>query len=1268
MPRHLISDAHVGIESRNLHAVIPVLLLMSTREAVARRTRARTAAPAVTDDSEISTAGVRAQKPTHTQRFDVHPPGQKGSGDGTSAKQRRPGLWTDEEIVELKRLVGSNTDTHGKISWIEVEREWRDLNLSERSKASLSTKWSKINTSTLVTLDDQKTSQLTTASALSGITDATVAPDAPADSASPEGKNVFSQAPTPPAGVTDNTVAVEEIKHIFYMNLKRSRKIGCVPNRRKPPNRVSGRKIQPIINEVEGLIKTELDMENRGRPTWEKLSIVVYAGAMTVSELANRKFKEQINRSKEWFQNAHREVKSLHVTIGKATAELNRRKKCRNIRITPQQAINIQLLKRDHNVETFAEITSLVERLKVRLQLLRSRIALREEDERRIRIRRLPTKMVLRGTSQEPANKTPNVNQIRDYWKGIVGMEKTFNSKEEHVVSWEKSLAGEPREDDLKDRLTPELWQEIMQKAKPWKAHGPDGLQSFWWKAFKTASAALYQLARHHLTTGTSLPKDWLTVGRIVLIHKSGSHDDPANFRPIACLNTCYKLVTSFVTAYLHQYVTERRLLPEEQIALRKGVWGCTHALILDQTMIADALNQKQRPISVAWIDYSKAFDSLPHSYIKWLISALQVPKPLGQFIKKLLNSWKIRYEARDPRGKILRSNYLRIRSGVLQGDSLSPLLFCIAMAPISHAIKQMKCGYKTASGKSKNMQIELSHLFYMDDLKLYGGSPQNLTEMVKMVDRVSTAINMKMNTKKCAVANFVPKRMRVEGDDEADEGERCLGFPSLDSGGLYKYLGIEQTLGTKESAAWDRVEEKCCKTATQIWSSDLTFRQKVNTYNTTIIPALSYIVSNTIKGSGKFRSVLERGEKLDKKIRKLLVELKIRYKASCVDRLYLTTEQGGYGLKSVENSLEEATIYTWAYLCTKADLRNSLNLFVSMANRGKRSVISDAVYVMGLYDITADLEPNHSTVILNGTRFTDARQLARHVVEQMRLANATSRRMAWGAKVLAGRVLHSADNIDLRASFNWLREGKLSSIAVRNVIAAQEGCLITRSHPCCVSSSGNLNCRACGIATETIEHVLTGCSKWLPTLYIDRHDSVARCLHYRICIKYELAPQHYSQSVGPVKENDRVKLYWNQPVQTKTIIRHNKPDIVIFDKVAKTAIIIEFAVSWFTGIGRQIEIKRNRYCVNGNYEDELKVPYPNGDNLFRELQNSGWKVSFVVVVIGACGEISLGMNDQIRTCLGISQKEAEDCIERMERSAVLGSSRIIKNHLALAS
>jgi hypothetical protein len=105
--------------------------------------------------------------------------------------------------------------------------------------------------------------------------------------------------------------------------------------------------------------------------------------------------------------------------------------------------------------------------------------------------------------------------------------------------------------------------------------------------------------------------------------------------------------------------------------------------------------------------------------------------------------------------------------------------------------------------------------------------------------------------------------------------------------------------------------------------------------------------------------------------------------------------------------------------------------------------------------------------------------------------------------------------------------------------------------------------------------------------------------------------------------------------------------------------------VSWFTGIEKQIEIKTNRYCINGNWVDELTFSYPRGDNLFLELSTSGWNVTFLPVVIGATGEVLSDLHDQIQDKLNMNEKSSLLLIERLQRSAVLGTSRIVRNHLS---
>ena len=139
-----------------------------------------------------------------------------------------------------------------------------------------------------------------------------------------------------------------------------------------------------------------------------------------------------------------------------------------------------------------------------------------------------------------------------------------------------------------------------------------------------------------------------------------------------------------------------------------------------------------------------------------------------------------------------------------------------------------------------------LSYLFYMDDLKLYADSPENRTKLMNKVESISAAISMNLNTKKCAQAHFKPKRLINNQGKGSPSDDGVSNIPTLEGGATYKYLGIEQTIGLEEHDAWDRASEKCCAVAKKIWESDLTFRQKVNSYNMEVVLALKYVVMNT--------------------------------------------------------------------------------------------------------------------------------------------------------------------------------------------------------------------------------------------------------------------------------------------------------------------------------------------------------------------------------------------------------------------------------------
>ena len=60
----------------------------------------------------------------------------------------------------------------------------------------------------------------------------------------------------------------------------------------------------------------------------------------------------------------------------------------------------------------------------------------------------------------------------------------------------------------------------------------------------------------------------------------------------------------------------------------------------------------------------------------------------------------------------------IKIKTGIFQGDSLSSLIFCLLLCPLSILLNE-KNSQAIKIGKAEK-EKKLNHLFYMDDLKIY--------------------------------------------------------------------------------------------------------------------------------------------------------------------------------------------------------------------------------------------------------------------------------------------------------------------------------------------------------------------------------------------------------------------------------------------------------------------------------------------------------------------------------------------------------------------
>ena len=101
------------------------------------------------------------------------------------------------------------------------------------------------------------------------------------------------------------------------------------------------------------------------------------------------------------------------------------------------------------------------------------------------------------------------------------------------------------------------------------------------------------------------VPEVWKT-GRVVMVHKSGSRSDLANYRPMTVICTISALFSRVLTARLTKEVEERGLLGEIQQGFRKGRCGADNNFVL-HTILLKCAAQGKRP-HMAFIDIKKVW------------------------------------------------------------------------------------------------------------------------------------------------------------------------------------------------------------------------------------------------------------------------------------------------------------------------------------------------------------------------------------------------------------------------------------------------------------------------------------------------------------------------------------------------------------------------------------------------------------------------------------------------------------------------------------
>lgn len=306
------------------------------------------------------------------------------------------------------------------------------------------------------------------------------------------------------------------------------------------------------------------------------------------------------------------------------------------------------------------------------------------------------------------------------------------------------------------------------------KSPGPDGYPVEFFKSTWSIVAQDFIIAIQSVFRYGFLPKG-VNSTILALVPKKTDSLEMKDFRPIACCNVIYKVVSKIIANRLKLILP--RVVSENQSAFVKGRLLMENVLLASE-LVKDYHREVVTPRCLMKLDISKAFDSVQWSFVIRSLEAIGVPARFIQWIRLCISTPSFSVQVN---GEL--AGYFQSKRGLRQGCSLSPYLFVLCMNVLSHkidkAVKEKKFKFHP-----RCQVISLTHLCFADDLMVFvEGTKDSIEGALSVFEGFAKWSGLSISLEKSTV---------YMAGVEAEEKRRILrNFPFAEGSLPVRYLGL---------------------------------------------------------------------------------------------------------------------------------------------------------------------------------------------------------------------------------------------------------------------------------------------------------------------------------------------------------------------------------------------------------------------------------------------------------------------------------------------